>query len=101
LCLGSSANITASAIGGGAISYQWSPANWLNTTTGSLVISNPTVSNTYIYIVKGTDDNGCYGNGLISITVYDVPTVDAGENVTILKDNSKNLQAATNATNPD
>ncbi|MCC7303266.1 MAG: PKD domain-containing protein [Bacteroidia bacterium] len=62
LCSGSQ-NLTAS----GANTYSWSPATYLNATTGSTVVSTPLSSVTYT--VSGTDVNGCVSTGTAVITV--------------------------------
>ena len=63
VCVGGSINLQAS----GAISYNWSPSLWLNTSNGSNVISTPNTS--IDYIVVGTDLLGCSNTDTISISV--------------------------------
>lgn len=53
ICLGESAQLWAS----GGISYLWSPANSLNANNLSMVTATPTEPT--IYVVTGTDVNGC------------------------------------------
>ena len=59
-CPGEPTTLTAS----GAITYTWSPATGLNTTTGATVIASPTVTTTYT--VTGSD--GCTSSST-SITI--------------------------------
>ena len=66
LCLGSSAQIEAN----GAVSYSWSPATGLNTTTGATVIASPTVTTTYT--VTGTIGT-CTKTLSVTIEVNPVP----------------------------
>lgn len=63
VCPGGSIDLFAS----GALSYSWSPSIWLNTTTGFSVSSTPNSS--IMYIVTGTDINGCSNTDTIDIIV--------------------------------
>ncbi|RYZ49717.1 MAG: gliding motility-associated C-terminal domain-containing protein [Sphingobacteriales bacterium] len=55
----------------GAVSYQWSPNQWLS----SSIIPNPTAKprDNIVYHVVGSDENGCMARDSISITLYDIP----------------------------
>lgn len=64
---GGSITLTAS----GATTYTWAPPTYLNTTTGSTVISTPLAS--IIYTVTGTDGNGCTGTASVTLTVPGTP----------------------------
>ncbi len=78
LCAGQGKRIEAN----GASTYQWSPAKGLNSTT----IASPTAQpdTTTNYRVIGTDDRGCFKDtGFIELTVYPIPSVNAGEDKTI------------------
>ncbi len=68
ICLGEISNLDAS----GAVTYTWAPPTWLNTTTGSQVISTPTSSITYT--VTGVDQFGCVGTGTGTVTVNNPPS---------------------------
>ncbi len=72
VCFGESIDITAS----GALTYSWSPATELNTTTGATVTSTPTAD--ISYIVTGTDVNGCTNTATANITILPcaTPTMD-------------------------
>ncbi len=63
MCAGNSDTLTAS----GALSYTWSPAGGLNTTTGAVVIATPTVTTTYT--VTGTNASNCTDIDSILISV--------------------------------
>ena len=63
VCSGNAVNLTAS----GASTYLWSPSTGLNTTTGSIVIANPSVATTYT--VLGTDINGCSNSTSITVNI--------------------------------
>ncbi len=72
-------NITAlSALG--ANTYSWSPAQWLNATTGATVYASPVSTSTYI--VTGTDINGCSSTDTAVVTVNPLPIVNAGPQIT-------------------
>lgn len=63
ICNGSNTTLTAS----GAVAYLWSPANSLNTNTGSSVIATPSAATTYS--VTATDINGCTNTASVNITL--------------------------------
>ncbi|MEP7164931.1 MAG: PKD domain-containing protein [Ferruginibacter sp.] len=78
LCKGSSLAIFAS----GAFTYTWSPATGLNNPSISSPIASPLVSTTYMVI--GRDDRNCFSDtAYIPVTVFDLPTVEAGPDKTI------------------
>lgn len=62
ICPGTSATLTAS----GATSYTWSPAGSLSSSSGSVVIANPTV--TTVYNVTGAN-GGCTGTSSATVTI--------------------------------
>ena len=69
ICLGQSTPLQAA----GANTYQWSPSNSLNTTTGDTVTATPTVATTYTVI--GTDGNGCSSSATATIGITLPPNV--------------------------
>lgn len=70
ICVGAYASITAS----GATNYSWSNSIGLNSTTGTSVVANPTV--TTIYTVTGTSSNECVGFNTSTVTVIATPCID-------------------------
>jgi hypothetical protein len=68
ICLGDSIELTAS----GAANFQWSPADFLSTTTGNTVIANPGQSKTYT--ITGTTNN-CVSELEFNLIVNDYPVV--------------------------
>ena len=70
ICTGGSTNLTAS----GAVSYVWSPAVSLNSSTGSPVTATPTVTTTYTLIGSSGSGN-CVDTTTITITVNPTPTL--------------------------
>lgn len=67
LCAGSTGVLTAS----GAVSYSWSPATGLSSTTTNPVNANPTTTTTYT--VVGTDANSCTASATALVTVTPLP----------------------------
>ena len=66
-CPGDTIHLTAS----GAITYNWSPAGGLNTTSGAEVIA--TVNSSTTYTVTGKGNNGCTSNASATATINPVP----------------------------
>ncbi len=63
VCLGSSANFTAS----GAVNYTWSPSASLTSSVGAIVAANPTVNT--LYNVTGASSVGCIGTSSVQLSV--------------------------------
>ena len=66
---------------GGAVSYSWSPV---------MGLSNPNVRNpkaspgaSTVYVVTGTDVNGCRNTASVNMTVNPLPPIDAGPDIAI------------------
>lgn len=86
ICLGASSRLFAS----GANTYLWSPANGLNSVTSPAPLASPTVTTTYR--VVGYDAYGCFTDtAFTTINVYPIPTVNAGNDVTIKNGQQINL----------
>lgn len=87
ICTGSTVSLSAS----GGNTYSWSPKTYLNSNTGSMVNSVPTVSGITHYTVTVTDVNGCISKQPITVTAGSIPTLStiasesvcAGSNTTI------------------
>ncbi|MCO6499965.1 MAG: PKD domain-containing protein [Vicingus serpentipes] len=84
ICIGASANITAS----GAATYVWD--NGLPATAGPHSVS-PTTTTTYT--ATGTDVNGCVNTDDVTITVNPLPTITTAD-ASICKDNPTNICGA-------
>lgn len=69
ICNGQTANLSAS----GGISYIWSPATGLSTTTGSSVSASPSSTTTYTVTVTGS--NGCTNTATATVTVNPLPVI--------------------------
>lgn len=63
ICAGNTTTLTAN----GASTYSWSPATGLSATSGASVAASPTA--TTVYIVTGTDANGCSKNASSNVIV--------------------------------
>jgi gliding motility-associated-like protein len=87
LCEGSSVTLNAS----GGVSYVWSPALNLSSTSIANPITNTTTSN--VYYVEVTDANGCKNIDSIAVTVNANPTIDAGLDAVLCDGDSIQLQA--------
>jgi hypothetical protein len=67
ICTGSTANLAAS----GALSYSWSPAGTLSSSTSANVVCFPAGSTTYAVI--GSNNNGCSMTKTLAVDVYNIP----------------------------
>ncbi len=83
ICAGSNTTISAT----GTVSYSWD--NGLG--TGSSHTVSPTSTTTYN--VTGTDVNGCQNTDQVTITVNQLPVVDAGNSSTICAGNNATISA--------
>ncbi len=73
-CLGGS-SVTLHANALGAISYSWTPAMGLDSTTGSMVTATPSVTTNYT--VTATQSDGCISKAVSSVIVVTQATVNA------------------------
>jgi hypothetical protein len=87
ICLGDT--VSLNALGG--TSYIWSPSSGLSSTSGSTVLANPIV--TTAYAVTGTGANGCTASDTVNVTVWSLPTVQAGPDVSICRGDTISLTA--------
>ena len=85
ICIGASTPLTAT----GGVTYAWSPATGLSSTSGSSITANPTATTTYT--VVGTDANGCTGTDQVVVTVNPLPVVNAGADQTVCAGTSVTL----------
>jgi gliding motility-associated-like protein len=93
ICIGSGTLLNAS----GGVSYAWSPATGLNTTTNSSPFATPTVTTTYTVTVTGS--NGCVNTDTVTVFVNNPPVADAGNNVTICSGSNGTMLNATGGIN--
>lgn len=91
ICIGSSANLTATSVG--AVSWQWNiiPSNAFVSSQQNITVS-PTVTTTYV--VTATDAAGCQGKDTVVVTVAAMTTQDAGPNDTICTGSCTTLTAS-------
>jgi gliding motility-associated-like protein len=88
LCIGESAQLRAS----GTDVFTWSPPTGLSNPNIANPVANPTVSTRYV--VTGTDSKGCFtSKGTVDITVFPIPTVDAGRDSLVFAGYSVRLNA--------
>ena len=67
ICPGQSTTLTAT----GGLSYEWSPATGLSSTTGTTVTASPSTST--VYTVTGTGANGCTNTATAAVAVNALP----------------------------
>ena len=89
---GACPNDTMQLTASGGVSYLWMTDTSLSDTTISSPQAYPAVNN-HIYIVTVTAANGCEDTAHISVSYFNNPNVDAGENDTICNGSSAQLQA--------
>lgn len=78
ICTGDTAQLHA----GGANAYVWSPTTaMISPPTDQHPYVNPTI--TYIYVVEGTDLNGCKNTDAVQVLVNPLPPINAGSDVAI------------------
>lgn len=87
-CIGGSDTLKAT----GADSYTWTPAANLSCTNCDETIANPTT--TTMYVVTGVDSNGCIGKDSTTVTVFNLPSVSAGDDQTFCEGDSVQLNAS-------
>ncbi|MCB0696147.1 MAG: gliding motility-associated C-terminal domain-containing protein, partial [Chitinophagaceae bacterium] len=75
----------------GTLTYVWSPSAGLSCTNCQYPLASPQVTTSYV--VTGTDTNGCSNTDTTLVTVYSLPPVNAGPDVTICAGASTKLLA--------
>ena len=95
ICAGDNTTLTASTTGNtGDMTYAWSPATGLNTTTGTEVIATPATTATYT--VTGTATVGActaMATKQVTVTVNSLPTVTISGNTTFCQGSTETLTA--------
>ncbi|MDX2045391.1 MAG: PKD domain-containing protein [Chitinophagaceae bacterium] len=90
ICVGQTAQLTST----GAELYSWDPPTGLNNANIASPVAKPATTTTYT--VTGRDNKNCFtSTGSVTVTVYPIPTVNAGPDLTIPVGSS--LQLNTNA----
>ncbi|HLO72034.1 MAG TPA: PKD domain-containing protein [Flavipsychrobacter sp.] len=93
ICNGSSTTLT----GSGASTYVWTPASTLSCSTCVSPVATPTATTTYT--VTGTDANGCSNTANVTVTVNNLPNVNAISNKSAVCIGSTATLTASGATN--
>lgn len=79
ICYGQSKRLDVS----GASQYEWAPAHGLSSNNAGSPLAQPDTTTTYRVI--GTDEMGCFKDtGFVTLTVYPIPKVEAGDNKTVV-----------------
>lgn len=74
----------------GASTYLWSPGYALSSIYSSTPLASPSITTTYRVI--GSDDVGCFKDtGYVTVKVYPIPAVEAGQDKTINVGQTVNL----------
>ncbi|MFM2387131.1 MAG: hypothetical protein RL660_1888 [Bacteroidota bacterium] len=90
ICPGGSVQLNAT----GAVSYVWSPTNWLDQPTSANITAYPI--STTVYTLVGLDANGCRDTLYRTITVANNAVISVPEEYTIYPGESVELYAAGN-----
>ena len=88
ICTGGTTTLSAS----GGSSYIWTPSTGLSCSTCPNPVATPIA--TTVYVLTGTDSNGCIKNDTVVITVNTIPVVNAGPDKTICRNSSTTLSAS-------
>ncbi len=94
VCPGQTAPIWAE----GGVSYIWSPADGLSNPYTSLTYATPTVPT--MYIVSGTDINGCVNFDSVFVDLYPIPFIQTNPNVYAFYGDAVQLSAWSSTTGP-
>lgn len=87
ICVNNSTTLQAT----GGTSYTWTPSTGLSCTNCASPTANPTTTTTYT--VTGVDGNSCSNTDQVTVTVNPLPTVSAGNDVSICLNDNTQLQA--------
>jgi len=87
ICIGASAQLNAT----GGTSYLWTPSLGLSDTTIANPVAMPIVTTNYI--VNAVDGNGCANADTITVTVNNLPSINAGSDVSICVGDTTQLLA--------
>ncbi|CAG5078240.1 gliding motility-associated C-terminal domain-containing protein [Parvicella tangerina] len=88
ICIYDTASIGAT----GALQYEWSPSADLAAPNDAMTLAYP--QDTTVYIVEGTDANGCVNVDSLILTVDPLPIANAGIDVDICRGDSTQLTAS-------
>lgn len=88
ICIYDTASISAT----GAVQYAWSPSVDLVTPNDASTLAYP--QDTTVYLVQGTDANGCVNYDSLTLTVDPLPIAYAGIDVDICRGDSTQLIAS-------
>ncbi len=92
LCTGESVQLGTPAVGG--ITYSWSPTTGLDNPTAAQPNANPTETTTYTLTV---DDGTATNSASVTVTVWNIPTADAGSDLTACEDEGVKIGTASEA----
>ncbi len=80
-CATSSFTLNGAGTGQAPLTYSWTPTTGLTTPGSATTLAQPTVTTAYTLTV--TDPYGCSASDAATVSVYPLPTVNAGADATI------------------
>lgn len=92
-CFGSQVTLGGNPTTPAFASFSWSPGTALDDTA----VANPVASpqpGTYVYSVLATDTNGCFNSDSVTVTVFALPTANAGSAAAVCQGDSVQLNAS-------
>ena len=96
ICLGSTTQLLASG-GTGTAVFKWQNTPGISSTTISNPTATPPTTGQTVYTVN-VSDNGCFDTQTVTVTVYGIPTAEAGNDQTICQGQSATLVASGGST---
>jgi len=90
LCEGQALNLTSS----GGTTYNWSGPNSFLSSAQNPTITGATISAMGTYTVIVTNTGGCYDTASVAVSVFPLPTANAGNDTTIIAGGSAQLSGS-------
>jgi gliding motility-associated-like protein len=78
ICSGTDLDLTESSASPGITTYAWTGPNSFSSSSQNPTIANATTAADGLYTVTITDNHGCMDSDDVDVTVYALPTPDAG-----------------------
>ncbi len=91
VCVGASTPIGGTPTGPTGSTYQWTPASGLDNTTAANPVAQPAITSTYTVFI--TDVNQCSASDSVTVTVNQLPLLEAGTDTSFCQGGSVQLNA--------